>query len=117
MDQRAILQHRLATLNALLDGPAPLSGGDGGLHDRLRGGWIAERSLIHRILEETAGPNVADTMALWRSRTERFLESSGDRVSGWQDAKGQRWEARQVLALLEEIEGRLEVWSGSPGEG
>lgn len=112
MDDRAILQHRLGTLEALLDGAVPLSGGDAALHDKLKSGWEAERSLVHRILEDTQGPNVADTMALWRSRTERFLASSEDRVPGWLDAKGQRWDARLVLSLLSEIEERIEAWSG-----
>jgi hypothetical protein len=110
---REILEHRLATLEALLESRQPLTGGDGAVGDHLKSGWAAERSLIARILEETAGPNVTDTMALWRSRTERFVASSEDRVPGWQDARGQRWDARRVLALLDEMDERIAAWSGS----
>jgi hypothetical protein len=117
VDQVAILQHRLGALDSLLAGAGAVEGGDGTVQDHLRSGWLAERTLIARLLEDTQGPNVSDTVALWRSRTERFLASSGGRVAGWLDARGQRWEAEEVLALLGQIEERLFNWSDPAGKG
>ena len=110
MQPRDILQHRVATLDALLGGPT-LSGGDGELSLRLRDRWVSERALIQRLLEDSGGGNVVDTMTLWRSRTERFLASSNDQVDGWVDVKGQRWDARRVLELLDDLSGRVEAWT------
>jgi hypothetical protein len=114
MQPREILQHRLTTLSALLEGPT-LSGGDGELSVRLRDQWSSERALIQRLLEDSGGGSVLDTMTLWRSRTERFLASSGDQVPGWVDVRGQRWDARRVLELLDELSGRVDSWTSGGG--
>jgi hypothetical protein len=113
MDDRDILANRLRTLDGLLAAPAPLSGGPGQVLNReIRDRWDAERRLLARLLEDTPGPNVRDTVALWYQRTTRFLESSADAVPGWVDGRGMRWEARQVLDLLEETRELLRRWAG-----
>ena len=111
MDERQILGQRLATLDALLEGSGGLSGsGASALGERLRSGWAAERRLIQRLLDESAGGDLRATMALWQERTAGFLARASDPEPAWTDGAGQRWEARAVLGLLADIAERLDSW-------
>jgi hypothetical protein len=111
MDERQILSQRLATLDALLDGSGGLSGAGGAqIAERLSAGWAAERRLIQRLLAEAGTGDVRATIQLWRERTQGFLAKSQDPDPGWTDASGQRWDARGVLMLLDDVEERLDSW-------
>ncbi len=114
MDSRGVLEHRLATLDSLLEGPPPVTGGSAEVGRGLRERWAAERRLLVKLMAESKGLDVADTAALWRDRTERFIESSGGRVDGWVDTSGTRWNAELVLGLLDELQERLDQWNGPP---
>ena len=117
MDARGVLEHRLKTLEGLLSGPTPLSGGsESGLADQLTGRWQAERRLLNRVLEEASHTPVDQVVGRWATRTERFLEAADTEDPGWTDAHGQYWDATVTFDLLLETQERLERWSGSPEE-
>jgi hypothetical protein len=110
MDERQILEQRLATLNGLLDtrvgalGPAA-----GVLGGQLRSKWEMERRLLGRVLAETPGGDIRATLDLWGERTANFLEKNGDGAS-WNDKDGFKWEAESVLNILIDVEERLNSW-------
>jgi hypothetical protein len=109
--ERAVLEQRLATLNGLLEGPGQLLGTAGAdLASRLREGWQAERRLLERLLAEAPGAEMRPTVGLWRARTAGFVERTSEPQPGWTDRQGQWWDARQVLALLDDVEDRLDAW-------
>jgi hypothetical protein len=117
VNEKEILGHRITTLDSLLGAPALLSGATGGtLNAQLTERWQAERRLLERLMADTASGSVRDTVALWRSRTHRFLESSKDQIPGWTDHHGTTWNARLVWELLDEISERLDRWRDGPAE-
>jgi hypothetical protein len=116
MNEREILQHRMATLDSLLAVPAPLIGSAGGsLNAQLAERWRAERRLLDRLLLESPDGGVAATVDLWQTRTERFIASSSDSIPGWTDSQGNAWNAQLVRELLDEVRDRLERWRDGPG--
>jgi hypothetical protein len=114
MNERHVLEQRLITLNSLLDGSGHLLGPSGAaMGERLRSAWQAERQLLQRLLAETAGDNVRATIGLWRDRTAAFVQRSAAADAAWTDRSGQRWEATQVLALLDDTSERLDSWAAA----
>lgn len=110
MDERKILEQRVATLNGLLETTGGSLGPAGGaLGTTLRGKWEAERRLLRRVLAETPGQDVRATLDLWGERTAAFMEKSGDSAS-WHDREGIEWHAAAVLDILVDIEERLNSW-------
>lgn len=116
MDEKTVLDHRLATLNGLLDAPGgPLGSNAGELGARLRADWLAEQRLLSRLLAETSGDDVRATIESWRRRTEAFVARSNDPSPHWTDKEGITWDAHQVLALLEGAQERIDRWLGVSG--
>lgn len=114
MNERHVLEQRLATLNSLLDGSGYLLGSSGAaMGERLRSAWQAERQLLQRLLVETAGDDVRATIGLWRDRTAAFVERSAGGDASWTDRSGQRWEAAHVLVLLDDTSERLDSWAAA----
>jgi hypothetical protein len=111
MNDRMILEQRLATLDSLLDSTGHLLGPAGAaLGERLRTSWEAERLLLRRLLVETPADDVRATIAVWRARTAAYLERAQDENAAWTDHSGQRWQAAGVLAVLDETTERLDTW-------
>ena len=106
MTDREFLQERLRTLESLIGGAARLSGGNPGLQNTLQANWLAEQRLLARILAEPG--DVRGTLGRWQERTASFVAQNPSR-SGWTDAQGNAWQAAQVLALLRDLETRLEA--------
>jgi len=114
MNERTVMEQRLATLAGLLAVPGgPLGPNAGPIAAQLRGGWECERRLIERILVETAGDDVRGTVAAWRNRTAAFVARSGDVPPRWTDREGHRWDGPTVLTLLDEIQERLDRWQAA----
>lgn len=119
MNERAILEQRVITLNGLLDTPGGPLGNKAGILGRQFGQrWTAERQLLRRILDETpADATDADTRAtltLWRDRTAAFVRSSDSDQPTWTDRNGLVWDAHVVLSLLDDIQERIEAWKAPP---
>jgi hypothetical protein len=115
LNERTVLEHRIATLDGLLDAPGgPLGPNAGDLGEQLRSDWETERMLLRRLLEETPGGDVGKTIATWRSRTVSFVARSSDdsHSPAWTDRSGVTWDARHVLSLLDETQGRIDRWMG-----
>lgn len=113
MNERTVLEHRVATLDGLLEAPGgPLGPNAGDLGEQLRADWETERQLLRRLLTDTPGDDVAETIATWRSRTVSFLARAEDDSPSWTDRAGITWDARHVLSLLDETQGRLDRWLG-----
>lgn len=106
MTDRALLQERLRTLESLTGGAARLSGGSAGLQNTLQANWLAERSLLARMLAEPG--DVRATLVRWQERTQAFVSQNPNRT-GWTDAQGTTWQAAQVLTLLHDLQARLEA--------
>jgi hypothetical protein len=115
LDEKTVLDHRLTTLNGLLDAPGgPLGSNAGDLGARLRADWLAEQRLLSRLLAETSGDDVRATIQSWRRRTEAFVARSSDPSPHWTDKEGITWNARQVLTLLDDAQERIDRWMGQP---
>ncbi|MCE7938465.1 hypothetical protein DCC79_05170 [bacterium] len=115
MNERSILEQRVVTLNGLLDIPeGPLGSKAGTLGRQFRERWRAERRLIQRILEEApqdaADADMTATLALWRDRTTAFIRGTNDEQPSWTDRHGTVWDAHLVLALLDDVQERIEAW-------
>jgi hypothetical protein len=116
VDERQVIEQRIATLDALLDTPGgPLGPAAGDLGDRLRQGWQDERRLLRRILVDASSGHVTSTVAVWRARTEAFMRQANGASPGWRDKDGHYWDAGEVLRLLDDIEERLRGWLGTGG--
>ncbi|MFN2115133.1 MAG: hypothetical protein ACK2T6_05420 [Anaerolineae bacterium] len=117
MNERTILEHRVATLDGLLDTPSgPLGPNAGELGEQLRADWSTERRLLQRLLAESRGDDVASTIAAWRGRTASFIARSGDDSPSWTDKSGASWNARHVMSLLDETQGRIDRWLGGDAQ-
>jgi hypothetical protein len=113
LNERTVLEHRVATLDGLLDAPGgPLGPNAGDLGEQLRSDWETERRLLNRLLSDTPGDDVGETIATWRSRTVSFVARSDEDSPEWTDRSGVTWDARHVLSLLDETQGRLDRWLG-----
>jgi hypothetical protein len=113
LNERTVLEHRVATLDGLLDAPGgPLGPNAGDLGEQLRSDWETERQLLRRLLSDTPGDDVGETIATWRSRTVSFVARSKEDSPAWTDRSGITWDARHVLSLLDETQGRLDRWLG-----
>lgn len=114
MNQRNVLEHRLATLDGLLDAPGgPLGPNAGELGQRLHAGWRTERRLLQRLLGDAQGDDVHATIRAWRQRTAAFAAKSDDDRPAWVDREGVTWDAKQVLELLDDTQERIDRWVGS----
>jgi hypothetical protein len=110
MNNRAMLEERVATLTGLLTAPQGQLGHAGGpLVQRLIANWEVERRLLERILADSPCDDVRTTLAAWLERTAAFMSSSGAESPSWTDRHGNRWDACQVLALLDDIRERLDT--------
>jgi hypothetical protein len=117
MNEREILEQRVVTLGGLLDAPGgPLGASGGDVAKQLMQRWSAERRLIERILSEATGEQVRPTMEAWRRRTQEFVARSDDDAPGWTDRQGNRWDALEVLELLDDAGERLDSWERVPGQ-
>jgi hypothetical protein len=111
MDERTVLEQRVTTLTSLLDGTGNFLGPAGTtLGARLRDTWTTERRLLQRILVESTGRDVRTTLALWRDRTTAFIDRSTDTRPAWTDRDGTRWDAVEVVELLDQTVERLDSW-------
>lgn len=107
MTDREFLQTRLKTLQSLTGAVAVLKGGDAsGLQSKLHAAWELEHRLLARILAEPG--DLAQTIGAWQTRTQTFVAKYPDR-EGWTDAQGHAWNASQVLALLTDVQQRLDA--------
>jgi len=107
MTDREFLQTRLKTLQSLTGAAAVLKGGGtSGLQSKLHAAWETEQRLLTRILAEPG--DLVHTIGAWQTRTEAFLAKNPGR-DGWSDAQGHAWNAAQVLALLGDLQQRLEA--------
>lgn len=106
MTNREFLQTRLKTLQSLTSAAAVLTGGGAsGLQNKLHAAWEAEQRLLARILAESG--DVTQTLSAWQARTQAFVAKNPGR-EGWSDAQGHAWNAQLVLALLADLQQRLE---------
>lgn len=112
-DERAFLRHRLATLAGLLAQPNGSLRSGGALVQGIRAAWRTEHRLLERILAESRSRAPQETIELWRQRTERFLAAAAEPDPEWRDREGQTWNARQVLAILDDLAERLRTWAES----
>jgi len=107
MTDREFLETRLKTLQSLTGAAAALKGGGAsGLQGKLHAAWEAEHRLLARILAEPG--DLAQTISAWQTRTQAFIAKNPGR-EGWSDAQGHAWNASQVLALLSDLQQRLEA--------
>ncbi|MFZ1267845.1 MAG: hypothetical protein WAU95_15385 [Anaerolineae bacterium] len=107
MTDREFLQARLKTLQSLTGTSAVLKGsGVSGLQNKLHAAWELEQRLLARILTEPG--DLAQTISAWQTRTQAFVAKYPDR-EGWTDAQGHAWNASQVLALLTDVQQRLDA--------
>jgi hypothetical protein len=112
VSDRAVLEQRVVTLGGLIETPGgPLGSSGGTIGARLVAGWAAERRLLERILAESQGDQVRPTIETWHDRTLTFIAGTQDDAPHWTDRAGNRWDAREVLALLDDIRERLDTWS------
>jgi hypothetical protein len=116
---RDVLQHRLATLSSLLATPkGPLGGKHNAVAQRMLLDWEVEKRLLERILAESQVGDVRATVEAWATRTRAYAGSAPDGERSWTDRSGVRWDAQQVLDILDETRERLEISSvdaGAPG--
>jgi hypothetical protein len=110
MNERTVLEQRITTLDDLVAAGGVLGPAGASLGQRLRSGWEVERRLLGRIVAETPGDDVRATLALWQARTEAFVAKSDAEAPGWTDKEGNHWDAREVLALLDDTVERLDAW-------
>ena len=116
MNERDVLEQRLATLLGLLSAPAgPLGPNAGALGEQLRAAWETEARLIERLLAETPGADVLATVRAWRSRTLAFAERSPVEAPTWTDKQGRVWNAPDVLMTLDDLTDRVERWMRAAG--
>ncbi len=116
MTDREFLELRLATLSALLGAPGgPIASRRGtvAVARVLMTNWEAERQLLERIIATSDGRTLRSVMASWRERTERFIAGADDPDPSWRDKSGREWRAKQVLAILADLEERLDAWAAS----
>lgn len=107
MTDREFLQTRLKTLQSLTGAAAVLKGGGAsGLQNKLHAAWETEQRLLARILAEPG--DLAQIIGAWETRTQAFIAKNPSR-EGWSDAQGHAWNASQVLALLGDLQQRLEA--------
>ena len=107
MTDREFLETRLKTLQSLTSAAAVLKGGGAsGLQNKLHVAWEAEQRLLARILAEPG--DLVQTIGAWQTRTQAFVAKNPGR-DGWSDAQGHAWNASQVLALLSDLQQRLEA--------
>ena len=52
--------------------------------------------------------DLAQTISAWQTRTQAFIAKNPGR-EGWSDAQGHAWNASQVLALLTDVQQRLDA--------
>ena len=106
MTDREFLQTRLKTLQSLTGTAAVIKGGGAsGLQNKLHAAWETEQRLLTRILAEPG--DLVQTIGAWQTRTQAFMTKNPGR-EGWSDAQGHAWNASQVLALLADLQQRLE---------
>ncbi len=110
---RQALEQRVAVLASLgagaLKGSSPLG-------SSLQAGWERERTLIQRLLDDTAEQaRVLATLDRWEERTTAFQARQGRPDARWTDRQGQDWQADQVLALLADLRDRLSSWREKDG--
>lgn len=115
-DERAFLRHRLATLAGLLAQPNRSLRSGGALAQGIRAAWQVEHRLLERILAESQSRSPQEVVELWRQRTERFLAGAAEPNPTWRDREGRTWNARQVLAILDDLAERLRTWAESAAE-
>ena len=107
MTDREFLQARLKTLQSLTGTSAVLKGsGVSGLQNKLHAAWELEQRLLARILAEPG--DLAQTISAWQTRTQAFIAKNPGR-EGRSDAQGHAWNASQVLALLTDVQQRLDA--------
>ncbi len=118
MNERAILDQRIITLNGLLGTPGgPLGPKADSLGRQLQDRWEAERRLIARILEETPtdapDAEIEATLNMWYDRTAAFIKSAGNDHPTWTDRQSTVWDAKQVLLIVDDLRERIEAWQAA----
>jgi hypothetical protein len=73
--------------------------------------------LLERVLNEAKGDQVRPTMDAWRRRTQEFIERADEESPSWVDREGNRWNAHEVLELLDDAQDRIDSWEAAPGPG